>query len=148
AAPGDRRDLRPAALTSHGSFRRPEPRHAPRVDTRGSIEVGAFAPEPSALCPPHPVEEALAMSSRERLSPIRRPLTRRILVAASTGALVLGVVGAAGPAAAGAAGRPATDTRVAGIDVDATTIPQLQTLMNAHRLNSVQLVTFYLHRIR
>ena len=41
----------------------------------------------------------------------------------------------------------ATSTRVAGIDVDATTIPQLQELMDVHRLSSVQLVQFYLHRI-
>jgi amidase len=40
-----------------------------------------------------------------------------------------------------------TDTRVAGVDVDTTTIPQLQSLMNAHRLSSVQLVRFYVHRI-
>ncbi|MEO8284803.1 MAG: amidase family protein, partial [Chloroflexota bacterium] len=36
---------------------------------------------------------------------------------------------------------------VSGIDVDATTIPQLQALMNAHRINSVDLTTFYLGRI-
>jgi len=41
----------------------------------------------------------------------------------------------------------ATSTRVAGIDVDAATIPELQALMNARRLSSVQLVQFYLHRI-
>ena len=44
-------------------------------------------------------------------------------------------------------GGQTADTRVAGIDVDATTIPQLEKLMNAHRLTSVQLVQFYLHRI-
>ena len=88
------------------------------------------------------------MSSTARRSLIRRPLARRILAAAASGALLLGVVGAGGAATVGAAGRPATDTRVAGIDVDATTIPQLQALMNRHRLSSVQLVTFYLHRIR
>ena len=38
-------------------------------------------------------------------------------------------------------------TRVAGINVDASTIPQLEALMNRHRLTSVQLVQFYLHRI-
>jgi amidase len=41
-----------------------------------------------------------------------------------------------------------TNTRVAGIDVDATTIPELQALMDARRLKSVQLTQFYLHRIR
>ena len=43
---------------------------------------------------------------------------------------------------------PHPDTRVAGINVDATTIPQLQALMNRHRLTSVQLTQFYLHRIK
>src|ERR1051325_3542962 len=40
-----------------------------------------------------------------------------------------------------------TLTRVAGVDIDSTTIPQLQELMNVHRLSSVQLVQFYLRRI-
>ena len=46
----------------------------------------------------------------------------------------------------GAAAPP--HTKVAGIDVDATTIPQLQTLMNSHRINSVELTNFYLRRIK
>jgi amidase len=41
-----------------------------------------------------------------------------------------------------------TNTRVAGIDIDATTIPQLQQLMNSRRLTAVQLTRFYLRRIR
>ena len=40
------------------------------------------------------------------------------------------------------------NTKVAGIDVDATTIPQLEQLMNSNRLNAVNLMNFYLHRIR
>jgi amidase len=40
-----------------------------------------------------------------------------------------------------------TDTRVAGVDVDSTTIPELEALMDAHRLTSEQLVQFYLDRI-
>ena len=59
-------------------------------------------------------------------------------------ALVLGVSGTAAPI------EPAgdlTNTTFAGIDVDATTIPELQTLMNAHRINAVQLTNFYLGRI-
>ncbi|MFL6028495.1 MAG: amidase family protein [Gaiellaceae bacterium] len=40
------------------------------------------------------------------------------------------------------------NTKVSGIDVDATTIPQLQQLMDSHRLNSVNLMNFYLHRIK
>jgi amidase len=76
---------------------------------------------------------------------MRTPV-RRFLVLATLLALLLGVVGAA--AAPGAlAAPPATNTRVAGIDVDTTTIPQLESLMDGHRLTSVQLVTFYLHRI-
>ncbi len=44
-------------------------------------------------------------------------------------------------------GAASTDTRVAGIDVDSTTIPELEAMMDAHRLTSVQLVQFYLDRI-
>ncbi len=40
-----------------------------------------------------------------------------------------------------------TSTRVAGVNVDATTIPRLQQLMDHHRLSSADLVAFYLHRI-
>jgi amidase len=61
-------------------------------------------------------------------------------------ALVLGVSGAASAPIDLAANPP--DTRVAGIDVDATTIPELQKLMDARRLKSVQLTQFYLQRIR
>jgi amidase len=74
---------------------------------------------------------------------MNRP-SRRVLVLISTLALVL--TGALASAPSGLAAK-ATSTRVAGINVDATTIPQLQRLMNAHRLTSVQLTQFYLHRI-
>src|SRR5207248_2400436 len=40
-----------------------------------------------------------------------------------------------------------TNTKVDGIDVDATTIPQLQALMNSRRLSSFDLTSFYLRRI-
>ncbi len=76
---------------------------------------------------------------------MRSPV-RRFLVLTTLAALLLGVVGAS-TAPAALAGPPPTNTRVAGIDVDATTIPQLEALMDAHRLSSVQLVQFYLHRI-
>ena len=69
---------------------------------------------------------------------------RRSLVLATLLALLIGVIGVSAPVALAA--QP-TSTRVAGINVDATTIPQLQRLMNRHRLTSVQLVQFYLHRI-
>jgi amidase len=74
-----------------------------------------------------------------------RTLVRRSLVLATLLALLLGVAGASAPI--GVAAAQPTSTRVAGIDVDATTIPQLQALMDRHRLTSVQLVQFYLHRI-
>jgi amidase len=40
------------------------------------------------------------------------------------------------------------NTKVAGVDVDATTIPQLEQLMSSHRINAVELTNFYLRRIR
>jgi amidase len=40
-----------------------------------------------------------------------------------------------------------TKTKIEGIDVDSTTIPELQKLMNKHRLSSVELTSFYLKRI-
>src|SRR5437764_4412227 len=70
---------------------------------------------------------------------------RRSLVLTTLLALLLGVAGAAAPV--GLAANP-PNTKVAGIDVDATTIPQLQQLMNSHRINSVDLTNFYLRRIR
>ena len=71
---------------------------------------------------------------------------RRSVVFAATLSLVLGAVSAAAPTAVAA--RSPTDTRVAGINVDATTIPELEALMDRHRLTSVQLVQFYLQRIK
>ena len=71
---------------------------------------------------------------------------RRSLVLTTLVALVLGVSGAAAPPP-GPVGNP-TNTKVAGIDVDATTIPQLQELMDSRRINSVELTNFYLRRIR
>ena len=60
-------------------------------------------------------------------------------------ALMLGVSNAA--AQFGHADDP-TNTMVALIDVDETTIPELQKLMDKHRLSSVTLTNFYLRRIR
>jgi amidase len=70
-------------------------------------------------------------------------LVRRPLVFAVALAVLAGLAGAV-PASATP---PPTTTRVAGINVDATTIPELESLMNRHRLNSEQLVRFYLRRI-
>jgi amidase len=68
---------------------------------------------------------------------------RRFLVLATMLALLLGV---SGVALSGTAEDP-TNTKVAGIDVDATTIPELQELMNARKLSSVELTNFYVKRI-
>ena len=70
---------------------------------------------------------------------------RRSLVLTTLLALLLGVSGAA---AHFGHGDDATNTRVSGVDVDETTIPELQKLMNRHRLSSVELTKFYLRRIR
>jgi amidase len=68
---------------------------------------------------------------------------RRSLALTTLLALVLA---ASGAAAALIAANP-TPTKVGGIDVDATTIPELQKLMNAGRLSSVELTNFYVKRI-
>jgi amidase len=60
-------------------------------------------------------------------------------------ALVLAVCAVVAPT--GAPANP-PNTKAAGIDVDTTTIPQLEALMNSHRLNAVDLMAFYLQRIR
>jgi amidase len=70
---------------------------------------------------------------------------RRSLILATLLALLLGV---AGPSASIGLAAKATSTTVRGIDVDTTTIPELQALMDARKLTSVQLTTFYLQRIR
>ena len=73
-----------------------------------------------------------------------RSLPRRTLTLVTVMAILAGGAGATAPAALA---RVPTDTRVAGINVDTTTIPQLESLMNRHRLSSVMLTQFYLHRI-
>ena len=70
---------------------------------------------------------------------------RHSLVLTALVALLLGVYGAATPV--GLAADP-TNTTVDGINVDATTIPQLQQLMNSGQISAVDLTNFYLHRIR
>lgn len=71
---------------------------------------------------------------------------RFFALATLTLALLLGAGGAIAPAAL--AGPPPRNTHHGGINLDKTTIPQLEWLMDHHRLTSVQLVQFYLHRIR
>jgi amidase len=70
---------------------------------------------------------------------------RRSLVLTSMLAFLLAISGAA--ALTGLAANP-PNTKVSGIDVDATTIPQLEQFMSSHRMNSVELTNFYLRRIR
>jgi amidase len=62
-------------------------------------------------------------------------------------ALLLVSVGVSSPAAQARLAANPTDTTVNGIDVDQTTIPELQELMNSDELTSVELTTFYLQRI-
>src|SRR6478609_9713749 len=62
-------------------------------------------------------------------------------------ALLLGLAGAAARSSR-AVNPPNSSTTIAGIDVDSTTIPQLEQLMNSHRLNAVSLMNLYLRRIR
>lgn len=71
---------------------------------------------------------------------------RRSLLLTTVFALFLGISGAATTPVGLAANPP--NTKVSGIDVDATTIPELQKLMDSHRINSVNLMNFYLQRIR
>ena len=73
-----------------------------------------------------------------------RSRLRRFLLLTGLLALALAASGAA--AVRGPAATP-TNTKLAGIDVDATTIPQLQGFMNARRFSSVDLTDFYLRRI-
>jgi amidase len=70
---------------------------------------------------------------------------RRSLVLTTLLALLLGISGAA--ALIGLAANP-PDTKVAGIDHDRTTMPELQELMDAYRLTCVQLTKFYQQRLR
>ena len=80
---------------------------------------------------------------------MRSPI-RRSLVLCATAALLIATIGGSAPAVLGhhhGPGHGAGDTRVAGIDVDAATIPELQKAMDRHRLTSLQLTLFYLHRI-
>jgi amidase len=75
---------------------------------------------------------------------MRSPV-RRSFVLATVLALLIGVLGASAPIVSAAS---VPSTRVEGINVDKTTIPQLQRLMNRHRLTSVDLVEFYVRRIK
>jgi len=73
-----------------------------------------------------------------------RSAVRRALLLATLSSLLAGVGGATAP---GGLGFSPTYTKVDGINVDASTIPQLQAAMNGGHLSSVDLVGFYLNRI-
>jgi amidase len=73
-----------------------------------------------------------------------RSLARRSLVLV----ILLGLLTLSAIAAPAVLAREPTSTTVAGIDVDSTTIPELQRLMDRERLTSVQLTRFYLNRIK
>lgn len=73
-------------------------------------------------------------------APLRRPLGIVVLL------MLLVSISAFGPTVV--LGRGPTSTTVRGIDVDATTIPELQELMDDRKLTAVQLTQFYLHRIK
>jgi amidase len=77
---------------------------------------------------------------------MKRP-SRRHLVRVSAAAALVATI--AVPLSSGGASADANplSTKVAGINIDAKTIPQLENLMNHHRLTSVQLVRFYTNRI-
>jgi amidase len=70
---------------------------------------------------------------------------RRLLVL--TAVLTVSLVASGAAAPAGLTANP-THTKVAGINVDQTTIPQLEALMNSHRINAIELTNFYLRRIK
>jgi amidase len=80
---------------------------------------------------------------------MRSPVRRFLVLLAAVG-LLIGLIGGSAPAAL--AKKPphhhVPDPRVAGINVDKATVPQLQALMDRHRLSSRQLTQFYLHRIK
>jgi amidase len=75
-----------------------------------------------------------------------RRLVRRSIVLVIVVAMLLPAVGAVTPTVL--AKKVPPSTKVAGINVDARTVPELQELMDKHRLSSVQLTQFYLRRIK
>ena len=74
---------------------------------------------------------------------MRSPARRSLVLVILMGLLTLSAI-----AAPAAIGREPASTTVAGVDVDKTTIPELQKLMDRDRLTSVQLTRFYLNRIK
>ena len=86
------------------------------------------------------------------LSWTRRRIASVLAITITTGAVAFVPATATAVDAAGhSAGQPDTagilSTSVSGINVDSSTIPQLQALMNRGRLTSTQLVRFYERRI-
>jgi amidase len=76
-----------------------------------------------------------------------RAAARRCVALLLTLGLALSVTVAATPATADP-GRGTSGASVAGIDLERATVLDLQRAMDRHRLSSVRLTAFYLHRIR
>src|SRR4051794_31695500 len=94
------------------------------------------------------VRQAGTSGARCRHPPVLGGLAMRSVVRRSLVLLtVLAVLAMATVTAPLAAANAPTDTTVAGINVDATTIPELESAMDAGHLSSVELVRFYLKRI-
>jgi amidase len=74
---------------------------------------------------------------------MRRPQRRFVVFLGLIALLVANAAAAAPPSFA----KSPTTTRVAGINVDKATIPELEQAMDSHRLSAVRLTQFYLHRI-
>jgi amidase len=70
---------------------------------------------------------------------------RRSIAVAFSLSVLLVVTAVAAPV--GLASNSDSAPRLGGINIDATTIPELQDLMNSGQLTSARLVRFYLHRI-
>src|SRR5690348_8022278 len=73
--------------------------------------------------------------------------SRMRLAQAAAAALLAAAVAVPSTSTTATAQSSPTDTSVHGINVDATTIPQLESLMNQQRLSSQELTLFYLRRI-
>src|SRR5690242_6189106 len=140
-APSQPAGPRIASRTS-GPGKRRRPSLAPHQRRRSAVETVI---ESSPQIAGRQARDPSVHRTRARGGHAMSSRLRRSLVLTTLFALFLGVSGAAAPV--GLAANP-PNTKVAGIDVDATTIPQLQQLMNSHRINAVNLMNFYLHRIR
>jgi amidase len=127
----------------------PTPDGPRRYDHRKFVGIGAAAAEPPVLVQKHQAKVNVLGTSVHAIRSVggqaMSSRLRRSFVLTTLLALLAVVSGAAAPI--GRAANPPSTT-VDGIDVDTTTIPELQALMNSSRLNSFDLTKFYLERIR